>query len=665
MSAATLCALLLLMVNLLIAGKLFAVEYSAYTGSIEGTFIAIARIMAEHPGQWKWWPFWNGGMPFENSYLPFVQWLVAAFNLVTGLSPARSFHIVTAGVYVLSALSLFWMALEFSRKLWTSFIAALAYSCFSFSTLLIPAVAGDAGGVLSLRRLQALVYYGESPHTAVLALLPFAVVCFHRALTTPAVKWKILAGVSASVMALSNAFGVVVLGGTLLCWLLAHRRAPWWKAPLIIATIGLASYFWISPWLSFSMIRAIRANSATTGGDYRYTTGSWIALAILSGGCVLLSWVLRRLKAAAHLQFFVLLGYVFTAVVAVWYAWSIAVVPQPHRYQLEMDLALALVVVFLGAAILDRLPRHVRSAAVVVVLCALAFQALHAAGYARKLIQPVDHRQLSEFKIAKWLDEHRPGERTFVYGSTTLLFNVFTDNPQLHGGHNQHSVSSMAPMVDYTIRTGANAGPRDAEYSVFWLKTFGARTIAVSGPESTEYYKALLNPRKFEGVLPVLWREGGDVIYEVPGRSASLAHVMPPSSVPSRTPIHGLDIAPVEAYVKALDDPRCPPATFEWEGMSKARIRANVARGQVVAVQVTYEQGWEAWANGKRQLVRGDAIGQMVIEPDCEGSCEISLEYTGGTESVITRAMSISAMMAATVFALVERRRMRCRSHDV
>lgn len=663
-SAAALCGLLLLTVNLLIAGKLFAVEYSAYTGSIEGTFIAIARIMAENPGQWDWWPYWNGGMPFENSYLPFTQWLVAAFSLLTGFSPAGSFHIVTAGVYALSALSLFWMALELSRRLWASFIAALAYSCFSFSTLLIPAVAGDAGGVLNLRRLQVLVHYGEAPHTVVLALLPVAVACFHRALTAPAVKWKILAGLLASVMALSNAFGVVVLGGALLCWLLAYRPAPWWKAPFIVATIGLASYFWISPWLSFSMIRAIRANSATTGGDYRYTIVSWIALAILSGGCVLLVWGLRRLKAAAHLQFFILLGYVFTAVVAVWYTWSIAMVPQPHRYQLEMDLALALAAVFLGAAILDRLPQRARSAAVAVMLAALAFQAVHSAGYAWKLIRSIDHQQLSEFKIAKWLDEHRPGERTFVYGSTTPLFNIFTDNPQLHGGHDQHSVSFMPPVVDYTIRTGANAGPRDAEYSVFWLRVFGARSIAVSGPGSTEYYKTFLNPRKFEGILPVLWREGDDVIYEVPGRTSSLAHVMPASAVPSRAPIHGLDIAPVEAYVKALDDPRCPPATFEWEDMSRARIRANVARGQVVAVQVAYAPGWEAWANGRRQPVRGDAMGQMLIEPDCEGPCEISLEYTGGAESAITRAMSVSAMMAATVFALVQRRRTRCQSQD-
>src|ERR1035441_6779579 len=64
-----LCVLVLSIVNLIIAAPLFGVEYSAYNGSIEGTFIAIARVMAKHPGQWSWWPLWNAGMPFENTYL--------------------------------------------------------------------------------------------------------------------------------------------------------------------------------------------------------------------------------------------------------------------------------------------------------------------------------------------------------------------------------------------------------------------------------------------------------------------------------------------------------------------------------------------------------------------------------------------------------------------
>ena len=389
MRGTALCVLLLLVVNLFLAAKLFGVEYSAYTGSIEGTFIAIPRIMAEHPGEWKWWPFWNGGMPFENSYLPLTHWIVAAFSLATRLSVARSFHIVTAGIYVLSALALFWMALELSRRLWASFIAALAYSYFSFSALLVPIIGVDSGGVLNLRRLQILVSYGESPHTAALALVPVAVVCFSRAFSRRTVAWRVLAGVLTAFVVLSNAFGLVVLAGALAGWLLAFRYDPWWKAPLTVAAIGFASYCWISPWLS-PVIRAIRANSATVGGDFRYTASSWFALAILGGGYVLLWWILRWAKATAHLQFFMLFGYIPTAIVLAWFVWNVAVIPQPGRYQLEMDMVLPLVVVFIGAAILDRLPHRISSAAVVVVLGGLAFQTVHAVGYARELIRAVD-----------------------------------------------------------------------------------------------------------------------------------------------------------------------------------------------------------------------------------------------------------------------------------
>jgi len=115
-----------------------------------------------------------------------------------------------------------------------------------------------------------------------------------------------------------------------------------------------------------------------------------------------------------------------------------------------------------------------------------------------------------------------------------------------------------------------NTGSRDAEYSIFWLKAFGVRTIAVTGPDSTEHYNALANPRKFDGVLPLLWSEGDDAIYEVTSRSASLAHVIPSSAVVTHRPSHGLDIAPVEPYVAALDDPAYPAASLRWNGMSEA-----------------------------------------------------------------------------------------------
>jgi hypothetical protein len=122
------------------------------------------------------------------------------------------------------------------------------------------------------------------------------------------------------------------------------------------------------------------------------------------------------------------------------------------------------------------------------------------------------------------------------------------------------------------------------------------------------------------------------------------------SAIVTRTPVHGMDIAPVEPFVAALDDPTCPLATFQWKGLSEAHIGATVNRGQVIAVQITCERGWEAWANGRRQTVRGDAIGQALIEPDCIGPCEILLRYTGAKERVITRAMSLTALLVAILF---------------
>src|SRR5207245_273332 len=103
----------------------------------------------------------------------------------------------------------------------------------------------------------------------------------------------------------------------------------------------------------------------------------------------------------------------------------------------------------------------------------------------------------------------------------------------------------------YTIYTGQNAGTHDAEISILWLKAFGAHAVAVSGPRSTEPFKPLVNPPKFDGVLKELWRDGDDAIYEVPHRSASLAHVIDRSSVISRAPAQGLDVEPLMPYITA------------------------------------------------------------------------------------------------------------------
>src|SRR6185312_130939 len=126
----------------------------------------------------------------------------------------------------------------------------------------------------------------------------------------------------------------------------------------------------------------------------------------------------------------------------------------------------------------------------------------------------------------------------------------------------------------------------------------------------------IVNPHKFDGLLPVLWHDEDDVIYAVPQRSGSLAHVIPREAQVTRQPIHGLDLEPARAYVAALDDPSLPLVQLDWTSPSRAVIDAGIAPGQVVSVQETWMPGWRATANGRPVPVTGDKLGLIVIDPN-------------------------------------------------
>jgi hypothetical protein len=123
------------------------------------------------------------------------------------------------------------------------------------------------------------------------------------------------------------------------------------------------------------------------------------------------------------------------------------------------------------------------------------------------------------------------------------------------------------------------------------------------------------------------------VIYQIPTRQPSLTHVMEPSELINRSPVHGLDTDPLVPYVAALDRADRPQAQFHWINQHQARIEADVRRGQVLSVQVTYDPGWRASVNGARKPVRPDGIGLMVVDPGCDGKCVVDLDWTGGREA--------------------------------
>jgi hypothetical protein len=635
-------AFLLFAINFAIVRRLFSTEFTQHTSSNEGSFMAISRFLVERWPDVRWFPFWLNGVPFENTYSPLLQAIDAVAARGAHCSTALAFHAVIAFFYCLGPVCLFLFAWRASKLLHAGFLSALLYSLFSPS-LLLPAVRADIGSWHYARRLQTLVHYGEGGHNMVLSLLPLALLCAYLAVTRRNFVWCATTGILLGALVLTNAFAAVDLGIGIVIMVAVQPAGGRLRGLALLAGIGAAAYLWISPILTPDLVRTIRTNSMLSGG-YRYTpVVVCTALAVLLGALALC--YLTRHWTNWFDRFAVLFAAVFVAVLALAHFAKIAILPQPERYHLEMEMALCLAVVFGARRVLAPAHPRVRAVAVTLFLAFLGWQAVWYRDYAVHLIRPIDITRTIQYKTAKWVDGHLNGLRTMVSGDLGTWFNVFTDNPQLGAEHEPFSPNLMADIAVYTIYSGENAGDRDAEYSVLWLRAYGCHAITVPGPESREAFKPFRNPRKFEGVLPLLWHDEDDSIYAVPQRSKSLAHVIPANAVVMRPPIHGLDVAEVARFVAAMEDPALPLADFSWQSSTRARIATEAHPGQVVAVQVTYDPGWVATANGRPAAVTRDELGLITLHPVCDGRCEVELSFDGGAQRKIYLGLSALVML--------------------
>ena len=645
---------LLFAINFAIVRRLFSTEFTQHMSSNEGSFMAISRFLVDRWPDIRWFPFCLNGVPLENTYSPLLQAIGAIVAKAAHCSTALAFHAVIAFFYCLGPVCLFLFAWKSSKLLHAGFLSALLYSLFSPS-LLLPAVRHDIGSWHDARRLQTLVHYGEGGHNVVLSLLPLALLCAYLAVTRRSFVWCATTGILFGALVLTNAFAAVDLVVGIAVIAILQPRGSRLRSLALLAGIGAAAYLWISPMLTPDLVRTIHTNSMLLGG-YRYTplvvgTG----LLVLAGAFAL--WCLTCNWANWFDRFAVLFAYVFVAVPVLAHFAKIAILPQPERYHLEMEMGLCLAFVFGARHLLALVRARARAAAMALFLAFLAWQALCYRDYAAGLIQSIDITRTIQYKTASWIDANLKGLRTMVSGDTSTWFNVFSDNPQLGGEHEPFSPNLMADIAVYTIYTGENAGDRDAEYSVLWLKAYGCHAISVPGPRSRVDYRPFRNPRKFDGVLPLLWHDEDDSIYAVPQRSHSLAHVIPADADVTRPPIHGLDTSQVARFVAAMENPALPLADFSWQWGTRARISTQAHPGQVVAVQVSYDRGWVATANGRPAAVTRDGIGLITLHPSCDGRCEILLSFDGGAQRKICLGMSVLVMFGVAAAGTLGRLR--------
>ncbi len=626
--------LAILAINVYFTRELFTLEYSQYMGSIEAAFISISRYMLDNWRDLTWYPLWYGGIPIQNSYPPLLHAIVAVTAGIFRISPALAHHAVTAFMYCAGPVTLYFLAVRLTGSRWYAFWAGWMYSIVTPSYFLMASVHAGMGGQLGLRRLQTLVPYGEGPHITSLALLPIALMAFDLAMAKRRPLWYLPAAVSMSLVVLSNWLGAMALAIGVLAYVLAHSGGSGtWKTWGTGAGVALLAYALACTWIPPSTIQDIRHNAQYVGPYqqvYR-TLPLYAAAGILT--TLLIKYCMQRFRFSQVLQFCVLFA-LLTSALPLASEWAhVAIVPQPERYHLEMDLAICLLATFAVKVVADKFPPGYQIVLAALVVASSYYPARLDRRYARRMIKPIDIAQTIEYKTAVWFRDHLDGRRVLAAGTISFWLNAFTDD-----------------RVQYQIYSADNAGDKAAEVAMLWFRAYGVRAITVGGPTSKEEFKPFRRPDVFAAALPEAWREGGDAIYWVPQRTASLAHVVGRQSLVRDLPAHGLDVQQTWAYVQALEDPKYPAADFRWTSRHSAEIHASLRPDDLLSIQVTYHPGWHALVNGASRRVFGDGLGQMVIEPDCDGQCGVQLVYDGGVEMRTARIVSWSALAGCLVW---------------
>lgn len=641
-------------VNAWVVWKLFFTEYLAQLPSVEGEFIAMARYIQRHRPMYNWQSLWNAGYPAARTYQPLSHYTVAAFSSLTGLSPASGFHVIGALSYALGGVAFYYLAKALSGSRVLAFGAALFFSLFSPSGILIPAIARDAGGIWNARRLQVLVVYGELPNLTGLTIGMFALALLHRAVTRRTPVTALLAALAIAAVPATNWPATIPLAIAILCYVAALPSTEMRDCAPRIAAIGLLATAFVLPFALPSTIFSTYSDTIQMSALPAHDIRRWLCGALLLISFFLLRMILARTRAPFGLRFAALWLTVLAWIVLPTLA-GVEILPQALRFHIALEIPLALVCAFLVSRFCEWCPQNRRLVAVVFTLFCCA-QVYHYHRYARSIIHKLDIPATLEHQEAEWFDANAHGERVLAPGTVQFWMNAFTDTPQMGGCCLQSLVNPENLIADYVTAAGYRSDAESADYATLWMKAYAVHAVAIGGPQSREWYKDFKFPDRFRGRLPLAWSSGDDFIYRVPERVTGLARVVRKTELVSHPPANGIDVAELRPFVAALDDPSLPAASWRWKNTDTASIRATLTPDQVIAVALNYHKGWHASTAGRSVPVHSDGMGFVVIEPGCSGPCEVEMHWSPGIEPWIVVPLALLTLAGSLVWSLRSRR---------
>ncbi len=593
---------------------MFRMDYWQNWGSIECTFISDARFLNENWPHPYWQPLWYFGTRTDYVYPPALRYGTAWLARTFGIPPVRAYHLYVSLFFCLGIAGVYLFTRTLSRSRPAAWGAALATLLVSPSFLLLKANRLDSLDWMP-QRLWALMRYGEGPHMTALALIPIALLFAYRALEKRRPLDFALSAVACALVVSNNFYGATALAVffPILVWSVFITRGDW-RVLVRAAGIAALGYGLTAFWLVPSYLRLSLRNMQYVAPPPN-AVSKWVALAAVAL-FLGLSWRFARGRAERAWPLFLAGSLLFWSLIVLGNAFfEFRVIGDPPRMIPELDLAIVLAVAGLFLWLWRRSWRWQRvvRAAVLVICAASVATSYRYVRHPWKLYQPdPNYRQRVEYRMQDWIARNLPDSRIFAAGSVRMWFDAWNSLAQVGGGSDQGLLNQASAVIHWPI-----AMAESAESSVLWLKAVGADAIIVSDKTSQEEYHDYQFPRKFAGVLPVLYDDRqGNVIYGVPRRWRSLARVVDRAKLTAYWP-HSLDLneGDLRYWVDLLENGPDAPAEMRWLSTDAFRVCARVAEGQSLTVLVSHDQPWRAWSGGLELPVHRDALGFVRLDP--------------------------------------------------
>jgi hypothetical protein len=615
------CLLLFLLASSLVR-PYYLYKYVDRWPSIESTFISDARFLADHWPHPRWQPLWYTGTRFDYVYPPALRYGTAALTKVFGWFTAKSYHFYTMFFYCVGIAGVYLLVRLAGRARWTAYVAAMAAGLLSPSLFFMKDMRGDAGPWRVPVRFSVLTRYGEGPHITALCLLPIALAFTWYWLDGKQPRALVLAAVFCAAVVSNNFYGATSLAifFPLLLWSFFVTRGDR-RALLPALTIPLLAYGLTAFWLTPSYLRVTLHNM-------EYVSDKGHAWSVAVAAVVLVAYGFGSYKLAARRKertwaVFVAGSVLFFTlnVLGNYYA-DFRVIGEPGRLVPELDL-----VFILGAVMLLEWMWRRRGPWLKLVVAAVAIVAFassrHYIKHSHELIQRWDNYQSRvEYRVTDWLWKNQPNARVLTSGTVRFWFDTWHDLAEMGGGSEQGLLNGVPYDVDWEIMLGT-----EPELSQLWLQAMGVDLMYVAGPKSQEFYKDVQNQSRFDQ-WPLLWDDGqGNQLRGTGRRFAPRARVVDTAALKALPALNDrTDIDHLRPYVNVIEHGPDSPATIERPSTDAMLVHANVAAGQSLLVQESWDPAWQATLDGKSLPVRKDEMGFMVIDPP-PGNDAVRLEF--------------------------------------